>query len=285
MSLKTFVIANKLLIVIAAAIVAAGAVTTGYLFQPHTVTTTTTTIIKGTTTTTITTTTIPPSTTPIKHVIIIFQENHAFDNYFGTFPNVTGIPSGECMPINTANMLKGCITPWLNTNAVDAGAGHSWQTSHTAYHNGAMNGFIMAATGDKTHNYSVMSYYNNQTIPYYWDLAHHYVLDDQMFSSVLSYSQPNHWYEIAGQAPNISLYEGVCGNVGPNPKYKCEYNKANTADPVTPTGQEYLNEANNITTLADTLQAKGINWKYYGAIAESCTSCLKTLPTTYQQST
>lgn len=27
----------------------------------------------------------------IKHVIWIIQENHSYDNYFGTFPNVDGL--------------------------------------------------------------------------------------------------------------------------------------------------------------------------------------------------
>jgi phospholipase C len=29
----------------------------------------------------------PPTTTPIKHVVVIFQENVSFDHYFGTYPN------------------------------------------------------------------------------------------------------------------------------------------------------------------------------------------------------
>jgi phospholipase C len=31
----------------------------------------------------------PATTTPIKHVVIIFQENVSFDHYFGTYPNAT----------------------------------------------------------------------------------------------------------------------------------------------------------------------------------------------------
>ena len=36
----------------------------------------------------------PKTTTPIKHVVVIFQENVSFDHYFGTYPNATN-PSGE----------------------------------------------------------------------------------------------------------------------------------------------------------------------------------------------
>ena len=34
------------------------------------------------------------TTTPIKHIVIIFQENESFDHYFGTYPNATN-PRGE----------------------------------------------------------------------------------------------------------------------------------------------------------------------------------------------
>ena len=34
------------------------------------------------------------TTTPIKHVVVIFQENISFDHYFGTYPYATN-PAGE----------------------------------------------------------------------------------------------------------------------------------------------------------------------------------------------
>ena len=34
------------------------------------------------------------TTTPIKHLVIIFQENVSFDHYFGTYPNALN-PAGE----------------------------------------------------------------------------------------------------------------------------------------------------------------------------------------------
>jgi phospholipase C len=34
------------------------------------------------------------TSTPIKHLVVIFQENVSFDHYFGTYPNATN-PSGE----------------------------------------------------------------------------------------------------------------------------------------------------------------------------------------------
>ena len=34
------------------------------------------------------------TSTPIKHLVVIFQENISFDHYFGTYPNAT-TPAGE----------------------------------------------------------------------------------------------------------------------------------------------------------------------------------------------
>ena len=34
------------------------------------------------------------ATTPITHVIVIMEENHTFDNYFGAFPGVNSNPVG-----------------------------------------------------------------------------------------------------------------------------------------------------------------------------------------------
>ena len=36
---------------------------------------------------------------PIKHVVIIFQENHTFDNYFGTYPGANGLTQDLALPV------------------------------------------------------------------------------------------------------------------------------------------------------------------------------------------
>ena len=36
--------------------------------------------------------------TPIKHFITLMQENHTYDNYFGTYPRGDGSPAGTCVP-------------------------------------------------------------------------------------------------------------------------------------------------------------------------------------------
>jgi phospholipase C len=75
----------------------------------------------------------------------------------------------------------------------------------------------------------------------YYGLADHYALLDQFYSSVRSFSLPNHWYEIAGQAPYLSIAIGVRGS----------HTSA------------YEREANAIPTLADLLVRSSTSWKYY----------------------
>ena len=48
----------------------------------------------------------PPTATPIKHFIVLMQENHSFDNYFGTYPGADGIPTGICMPVDTGDRRR-----------------------------------------------------------------------------------------------------------------------------------------------------------------------------------
>jgi phospholipase C len=36
----------------------------------------------------------PAPRTPIRHFVMLMQENHSFDNYFGTYPGADGIPPG-----------------------------------------------------------------------------------------------------------------------------------------------------------------------------------------------
>ena len=124
---------------------------------------------------------------PIKHIVIIMQENHTFDNYFGTYPGANGIPKNVCMPLDLGHPSHdGCVKPFRSTNLSPADMPHGYEPSKTAYNNGKMDGFILA----ENKNNNTMSYYDNKTIPYYWDLAKHYVLADNFFSSAQSYSLP-----------------------------------------------------------------------------------------------
>ena len=80
---------------------------------------------------------------PINHFIYIIQENHSFDNYFGTYPGANGIPSGTKLADkpNGPRIYK----PFhFSGNAIPKDLSHAWQAARTAWNQGAMDGFVWA---------------------------------------------------------------------------------------------------------------------------------------------
>jgi phospholipase C len=80
---------------------------------------------------------------PIEHFIFIIQENHSFDNYFGTYPGANGIPAGTKLPEYPGGPLVKKPFP-ATKPTIPQDIPHSWQSSIAAYNNGAMDGFLWA---------------------------------------------------------------------------------------------------------------------------------------------
>ena len=145
------------------------------------------------------------TSTPISHVVIILQENHSFDNYFGTYPtangtlhdNITrslqpinGIPNGVCLPY-----LSGCLSPYFEKgyNTTDPVEGQMIYENDT--NGGLMNGFP-TYSGPQS-----MAYYDYHQLAAYWDYAEEYGLANNYFASVLSMTTPNRLTLFAGDTP------------------------------------------------------------------------------------
>jgi phospholipase C len=133
----------------------------------------------------------------IHHVIWIMQENHTFDNYFGTYPGADGIPPGTCLPDMPGS--KKCVKPFhMPKDAPACDLQHYWEAAHAAYDNGKMDGFVWAEGSPYT-----AGYYDQRDIPNYWNYARHYTLADRFFSSLNGPSGPNHVYTVAGQSGGL----------------------------------------------------------------------------------
>jgi phospholipase C len=140
-----------------------------------------------------------PASSPIQNIIIFFQENHAFDNYFGTYPGANGTSGtqGICLP-QTKGASTPCVGPYHSTTLTPVDMNHNWSSAHADYDNGRMDGFIYSEG-----NQATMSYFDDSDIPRYWKAAQQYVLCDNYFTSVMSESLPNH----------LSLVAGTCGGI------------------------------------------------------------------------
>jgi phospholipase C len=231
---------------------------------------------------------------PIQHFIFIIQENHSFDNYFGTFPNADGIPPLTALPDYPGGPPVN--QPFLTNQPSLHDLSHSWVSCELAYDDGAMDGFLWAEwpyasnyygarihtpvpdpgkvtivtrppvhRGDKVsptptptpaaqqrhsvagevlspHGFAddedpdapdieqrnqaalasvpvasgtpnpenrpswvsnTISYYDDSTIPNYWEYARRFTLCDKFFSSCSGPSTPNHLYLIAAQCGGL----------------------------------------------------------------------------------
>jgi phospholipase C len=175
-----------------------------------------------------------PTTTPIKHFIALMQENHSFDNYFGTYPGADGIPEGTCMPIDPAALPETeCVEPYHLEERAITDIGHSRGVFNAQYNDGKMNGFLSAFADQPSIGTRPMGYYDDRDIPFYWNVADNYVLFDRLFTSASSGSVQNHFYWLTGSPGNP-------GN-----------------DRLLPGGFDH------IPTIFDRLQEAGVSWKFY----------------------
>ena len=183
----------------------------------------------------------------IDHVVFVFMENRPYDQYFAGYCLVispycnetgNGIPAGT--EESQLNVSGGFVIPYnysaKNFTIVDQP--HIYNATIASLDGGKMDGFYSA---ERT-GLDPFGHFNGSTLPVYWDIAQEYALGDDFFSSALSYSLPNHWDALAGQAPK----EGF-----------------DVAVQSTAAEHKYLNESNGTETIQDLLNATSVTWKYY----------------------
>ena len=151
--------------------------------------------------------------TPIKHVIYLMQENHSFDNYFGTYPGADGIPEGTCMPTVPSDKNSACIAAFAIGGMGITDLGHSRAVFLEQLNHGRMNGFVAAHNKRNGEGRMAMGYYTGDDIPYYWNLADEYVLFDRFFTSALGGSVWNHnfWVSATPGSDEDSIPENGYG--------------------------------------------------------------------------
>jgi phospholipase C len=161
---------------------------------------------------------------PIEHIVVLYEENRAFDHYFGAYPGANGLSGNETLPIAPGSTVT--VRPFhLNSTATLDGS-NSASTARKAFNGGKMDGFVYA---EKT--LMTMGHYGYSDIPNYWNYASKFVLMDNFFSSEMGPSLPNHLYLIAGQSGNLT--------------------------------ENARNVSFDFPTIMDELDAHGVSWRYY----------------------
>jgi phospholipase C len=204
------------------------------------------------------------SSQPIKHIIIMVQENRSFDNLFARFPGADGATQGETS--------KGKLVP-LTAHKLTSSL--ILDNSHVAfnvdYDNGKMDGFNLVYVNE--HRCTCAYQYVKQAdIQPYWTIAKQYVLGDHMFTTQSSGSFTGHQDLIRGGA-EISSTESLIDFPTSEP-WGCDSPTGTTTTLLTSQGQYLQDEgpfpctnqfpsSSYYKTLRDLLDAKNVSWKYY----------------------
>lgn len=184
----------------------------------------------------------------IQHTVIIVQENHTFDNYFGTFPGAEGATSG---PTSTGTVVP--LTPLPDMNF--APLCNSWDCAIQAMDGGKMDNFDLISGGLTAYTQA-----SQEQIPHYWAYAQHFVLADHYFTSVHGPSLPNHLFTVAAQSGGVIDNVGSSGAGG----VACDGSATGTVTVIDVNGNRTTESpCFDFKTLADLLEAAGISWKYY----------------------
>ena len=143
--------------------------------------------------------------TPIKHLVVVFQENRSFDRYFGTYPYALN-PPGEprFVPAPGTPTVNGLTAALLTHNPNLAnpvrlgpdvgntcGSNHSYLAEQGAYDMGLVDKFVQddGPTAPGCDQTKVMDYHDGNTVTALWNYAQHFSMSDDSFGTTFG---PSH---------------------------------------------------------------------------------------------
>ncbi|MDE2080846.1 MAG: alkaline phosphatase family protein [Burkholderiales bacterium] len=229
--------------------------------------------------------------TPIKHFVVIYNENVSFDHYFATYPNATN-PEGEprfrarrdtprVNNLANANLLarnpnatnpangSGAAEPFRldRTQAATADQNHAYTPEQKAYDKGSMDLFPLytgtasaggvGAFGTKG---QVMGYYDGNTVTAMWEYAQHFAMSDNAYTDTYGPSTPGALEAVSGQTNGMQI---VASNRNSYyvPDGQGGYTMINDVDPA---DDACSNAANKVRmrgkNIGDLLNAAHVTW-------------------------
>ena len=186
--------------------------------------------------------------TPIKHLVVIFQENVSFDHYFGTYPfaaNTDGTTfqakkgtkpvnglykkitkNGPVGPLLTNNPNLYNPTRLTHSQALTCDQNHGYTPEQKAVNGGKMDMFVQntntpACTGTPTTPYGapglVMDYFDGNTVTGLWNYAQNYAMSENNWDTTFGPSTPGALNLISGQTGGSYAVNPTTGAVEPDP--------------------------------------------------------------------
>ncbi len=216
-----------------------------------------------------------PSGGRITHIVIIVQENRSFENFFAGYPGANAPMSGcaemasprKSTGSGSGNCPYGDVQVQLKQITFDGpDLPHDYHQAKVDYRHGKMDGF---SEFGKHYPYEAYSYVNHALIAPYWSMAQQYVLADNMYPTEWGGSFTGHLTLVAGmdtirQKPfkrsEVDFPDGIYDDCDSPPGTRSSY--------ITQRGAEHYYQGpfpcfDQFNTIAESLDAAGISWKYY----------------------
>lgn len=225
--------------------------------------------------------------TPIKHMVVIFQENVSFDHYFATYPRaahsdpsepVFGRLEGWLFSEPSVNGLTPALLshnpnetqPFLleRSQASTCDQDHNYGAEQSAFDQGLTDAFV-ANTGvgessfcDASFSYGhgnglVMGYFDGDTVTALWNYARHYAMSDNSYGTTFGPSTPGVLNLVAGNTYPAAL-------TGSSPKVVNNTGGGGTlVGDLDPTGDVCSKGATiqmGGMSIADLLSQHGVSW-------------------------
>ncbi len=230
-----------------------------------------------------------PTKTPIKHVVVIFQENVSFDHYFGTYPvaqpNLNGSVyfKGASRNTPTANTLASSGLMTNNPNGVNpfridrsvpvtCDQDHGYSDEQYAFHGGLMDRFLDHSCNDaKLGKNSTMGYYDGNTVTALWNYAQHFAMSDNSFGTSFGPSTPGLLNLVAGTtyAGTITNGKSAAGNIANTTVSGAVIGDPDPANDIcsNPNRAQILMSGQNI---GDLMNEAGITWGSFMGGFDNC---------------
>ena len=174
------------------------------------------------------------SKTPIKHIVVIFQENVSFDHYFATYPHAANPGNEPVFKAADDTPSVNGLTAGLHTNNRNSAApfrldrsqnytcdqDHDYTDEQTAFNHGLMDLFPesvgnSSGTNCLPNGATVMGYYDGNTVTAMWNYAQHFAMSDNSFNTTFGPSTPGALNLVSGNTFPVIGRSGTLDD-GPN---------------------------------------------------------------------
>jgi phospholipase C len=173
---------------------------------------------------------------PIKHLVVLFDENVSYDHYFGTYPKakntdgtkfygVTSTPPNDNLITSgnlTSNPNQYYPTRLTPSEAMTCDQNHNYGPEQLAENDGAMDSFVQHVSVDTCSGEFgapglTMDYYDGNTVTALWNYAQQYSLSDNSWDTTYGPSTPGALNLVSGQTHGFREVDSVTGKQVPTP--------------------------------------------------------------------